>query len=87
MISALHLVWILPVTAAFGFFIAALLSANGRDKHMLAERKKKEPALKHILESSLHYRFDEESCQMVLDINKTVENMLEMPIEIVVEGE
>lgn len=28
MINALHLLWIVPVSATFGFFIAALLSAN-----------------------------------------------------------
>lgn len=28
MISALHLLWIVPTSAMFGIFIAALLSAN-----------------------------------------------------------
>lgn len=28
MISALHLLWIIPTAAMFGFLIAALLSAN-----------------------------------------------------------
>lgn len=28
MISALHLLWIVPTAAMFGFFIAALLTAN-----------------------------------------------------------
>jgi hypothetical protein len=28
MINALHLLWIIPIAAMFGFFVAALLSAN-----------------------------------------------------------
>lgn len=28
MISALHLLWVVPVSAAFGFFICAVLTAN-----------------------------------------------------------
>ena len=29
MISALHLFWIIPLAASIGFFVAALMSANG----------------------------------------------------------
>lgn len=28
MINALHLIWIVPLAAAFGFFLAALLAAG-----------------------------------------------------------
>lgn len=31
MISALHLLWIIPLSTIFGFCIAELLSANGND--------------------------------------------------------
>ena len=31
MISALHLFWIIPLAASFGFVIAALLAANGKE--------------------------------------------------------
>lgn len=30
MMSVWHLVWIVPVSAAMGFFVAGLLKANGR---------------------------------------------------------
>ena len=29
--SALHLLWIVPLSASFGFAACALLAANGRD--------------------------------------------------------
>ena len=29
--SPLHLIWIIPLSAGVGFFIAALLVSNGRD--------------------------------------------------------
>jgi hypothetical protein len=32
MISALHLLWIIPTSASFGFFICALFSIN-KDKY------------------------------------------------------
>ena len=31
MISALQLIWIIPVSASVGFFLAALISAAGRN--------------------------------------------------------
>lgn len=33
MMSIWHLLWIIPLAASFGFVIAAVLSANGRDGH------------------------------------------------------
>lgn len=32
MINALHLIWIIPVSAIVGFLMCALLSANGKDE-------------------------------------------------------
>ena len=32
MIHALHLLWIVPAAAFFGFCLCALLSANGREE-------------------------------------------------------
>lgn len=29
--NALHLIWIVPLSAMFGFVVCALLNANGRD--------------------------------------------------------
>lgn len=31
MMSALHLLWIIPLAGSLGFLMAALLAANGRD--------------------------------------------------------
>lgn len=31
MMSVLHLLWIIPLAASFGFVIAAVLAANGSD--------------------------------------------------------
>lgn len=31
MINALHLLWIIPLSASLGFVIAALLAANGKE--------------------------------------------------------
>ena len=31
MINALHLLWIVPLAASFGFVVCAVLSANGRE--------------------------------------------------------
>jgi hypothetical protein len=33
MISALHLIWIIPVSAMCGFILAALFRASGDDKY------------------------------------------------------
>lgn len=32
--SVLHLLWIVPLSAIFGFVVCALLSANGRDNNI-----------------------------------------------------
>lgn len=33
MISIWHLLWIVPISAAMGMFLTALLVANGRDRN------------------------------------------------------
>jgi len=35
MISVLHLLWIVPVSAMIGYFVAALLSANKEDGEII----------------------------------------------------
>ena len=37
--SILHLLWIVPLSALFGFLICALLSANGADENEIRKEK------------------------------------------------
>lgn len=80
MINALHLLWIIPVVAMFGFLMAALLSANNTDINQKTIAKETLNNIEKDIYKSMPLAYAEKTIEIIQNnISKTIKKLTNKP--------